>query len=121
MKISRSAVLKSDTGSALIEFVFFGLIVQIGILLFASDLLTQQKYQIAVTSTARQAARAAALTGQGFTGSDTILRQQNANFDLEPGRLSLKVDPIQPQPGDVVTATATLDSASAVARMRVPR
>ena len=97
------------------------MVAQIGILVFATDLLAHQKIQMAVESTAKQGARTAVLPGLGPADIEEILRQQSSNYGLQPGRLQLSLSPNQPVAGDLVTATASIDGISASARMRVPR
>jgi hypothetical protein len=121
MKISKCLPSEGEKGSAIMEFVLFGLVAQIAILIFALDLLGHQKLQMAVETAARQAARNAALPGGSFVGVDAIEKQQSRNFDLAPGRLNLELSPSQPTAGDLVTATASIDGVTAKASMRVPR
>ena len=115
--------LQGEEGSALIEFVVFGLVAQISILMFAGSLLEQQKLQLAVESSARQAVRAATLSKDSPQAdvANVIENQQSANFGLVSGRLQITVTPVAPVAGELVTATASIDGVSATARMRVPR
>ena len=120
---TRTNLLQNDEGSALIEFVVFGLVAQISILMFAGSLLEQQKLQLAVESSARQAVRAATLSKDAAQAdlASAIESQQSANFGLVPGRLRITVTPGAPAAGELVSATASIDGVSATARMRVPR
>lgn len=120
---TKTDLLQNDEGSALIEFVVFGLVAQISILMFAGSLLEQQKLQLAVESSARQAVRAATLSKDAAQAdvASSIEAQQTANFGLVPGRLRIPVTPAAPEAGELVSATASIDGASATARMRVPR
>ena len=120
---TKTKLLQNDDGSALIEFVVFGLVAQISILMFAGSLLEQQKLQLAVESSARQAVRAATLSKDAAQAdvANSIEAQQTANFGLVPGRLRITVTPIAPAAGELVSATASIYGASATVRMRVPR
>jgi hypothetical protein len=120
---TKTNLLQNEEGSALIEFVVFGLVAQISILMFAGSLLEQQKLQLAVESSARQAVRAATLSIDAAQGdvAKAIETQQSANFGLVPGRLRITVTPVAPAAGELVSATASIDGVSATARMRVPR
>ena len=83
--------LKSDAGSALVEFLVFGLVLQVGILTFFLDLSNQQADQLAAESIARHGLRA-------FVISDinprVTAQQIAADFNLkaEP-KLQLICDP----------------------------
>jgi len=120
---TKTKLLQNDEGSALIEFVVFGLVAQVSILMFAGSLLEQQKHQLAVESSARQAVRAATLSKDAAQAdvANSIEAQQTANFGLVPGRLRITVTPNAPAAGELVSATASIDGASATVRMRVPR
>jgi hypothetical protein len=120
---TKTNLLQNEEGSALIEFVVFGLVAQISILMFAGSLLEQQKLQLAVESSARQAVRAATLSKDAAQGdvAKAIETQQSANFGLVPGRLRITFTPVAPAAGELVSATASIDGVSATARMRVPR
>jgi hypothetical protein len=115
--------INDESGSAIIEFVVFGLVTQLAVLLFAGQILGQQKAQIAAATTARQAARAATISARagGVANLNVIRQQQEANFNLEPGQLALSLRPANPQAGDLVTATASIDGSTSSATMRVPR
>lgn len=115
--------ISDEKGSALIEFVVFGLVAQLAVLLFAGQLLDEQKLQIALTTSARQAARAATLSAQtgGAANLAAIRSQQESNFGLANGRLQISLNPASPTMGDLVVATAIIDGHSASATMRVPR
>ena len=56
MRISQR--LNADAGSALVEFLVFGLVLQVGILTFFLDLSNQQAGQLAAESIARHGLRA---------------------------------------------------------------
>ena len=122
MKNSRPRVtLAAETGSAMVEFVALGLVLQCSVLLFGTQILQDQKDQLAVSSSARQAARALTLDSAAGVTVEQIQAQQTGNFGLRSGELNISVEPVAPGPGQVVSATATLHGFRSEVRMRVPR
>lgn len=60
MKISS---IRAERGSAVIDFVLYGVMLQIGLLLFGLQVFEQQANQLAAESMARHSLRSFALTG----------------------------------------------------------
>lgn len=79
----RRVKISDDRGSALLDFLGFGLLLQIPVLVLASQLATMQSNQLAADSIARHSLRSFALYG-----TEVAVTSQEIAEDLE-----LKVSP----------------------------
>lgn len=110
----------SDTGSAVLEFVGFGLLLQIPLLMMAINLAEVQQAQFAAEAIARHSLRSFILLGTPISeAADEIL----ADFRItsEP-RLLLSCKPIGEceTSGTLITLEVSLGAAKAVSVMRLP-
>lgn len=88
MNTSISRRLKSESGSAILEFLVFGLAINLAILTFGTEVIQIQKSQFAVESIARHVIR------DITRGADQAQAQQLAfeianGFDLDASRLQI--------------------------------
>lgn len=108
----------SDEGSALIDLVGFGLLLQIPILLFAISALEAQRQGIALESIARHGLRAFVL-GSNFDSTSQVVRQLVTDFELEGLDVSWDIecspDPSCDSPGTLVRIEVRIENRSAVA------
>ncbi len=111
MSISRS--LKSDAGSALVEFLVFGLVLQVGVLALFLELSNQQVGQLATESIARHSLRAFVISE---IDPRVTAEQIAADFNLksEP-KLQLICDPNCFSSGSLLRLRVQLQSAEAEA------
>lgn len=86
----QSTNFKSDRGSAILEFVTFGLLLNLGILAFALQLLQFHQSQLAAESIARHAARA---ISQGSTESAVVNLAASIakDFAIDPSEVKTEV------------------------------
>lgn len=80
--MKHSANFCSEEGSALIDLVGFGLLLQIPILLFSISALEAQRQSIALESIARHGLRAFVLSSS-IESTSQVVRQLIADFELE--------------------------------------
>ncbi len=113
---------KPDRGSAVIEFLVFGLIAQLVVTGFALDLLRQQRAQIASQSLARQVVRLVIANPQkaGDRVQD-LLSVTADDHGLTPYDFKVSWSPRNPKTGDWVVAQASVSGQTQFAVMRVAK
>lgn len=115
-----SRALADESGSAVLEFVGFGLLLQIPLLMMAVNFAEVQAAQFAAEAIARHSLRSFVLTGASVaeTAEEII-----ADFRLSTKpTLQLSCRPIGDctNPGDIVTLRVQLSKAEAQSVMRHP-
>lgn len=78
--------LQSESGSAVLDLVAFGVLLQIPILMFATLTASYQAQAIAIESIARQALRAHVLWPD-LKGTSLLVEDLVRDFSLEPSKL----------------------------------
>jgi hypothetical protein len=111
---------RSDSGSAAIELLLFGLVLQLVITGFGLDLLRQQRAQIASQSLARQVVRLVIANPQD--SSDRVqdllsVTAENQGKNMDDFKVSWS--PSDPKVGDWVVAQASVSGQTQFAVMRV--
>ncbi|MFM6940002.1 MAG: hypothetical protein ACKOUD_05245 [Rhodoluna sp.] len=109
----QSVNFKSESGSAVLEFLGFGALLQIPILLGAITLTAIQHDQFAADAINREALRSFTLLGVTPSQTASEIAMQ---FGIEPGRVSVKVqceDTDCNLPGKVISLTTTIGLAKA--------
>lgn len=107
------ANFKSDTGSAVLEFIGFGVLVQVPLLIVSVGLTGLQHDQLAADAINRDSLRA--LTLQGRQPSETAAEIAE-EFHIEPIRVQLQItceDGDCSSPGALVRLTTIIGSAIA--------
>ena len=84
----RSVNFKDDLGSAVLEFIGFGLLLQIPMMLFAINLVTLQHDQLAAEAITRDVLRSFVLLNREPLDR---ARQLANDYRLDPSRILLKV------------------------------
>lgn len=88
MTISISRRLASEYGSAILEFLVFGLAINLAILTFGTELIQTQKSQFAVESIARHVIRDLS-RGADQTQAQQLALEIADGFELETSRLQI--------------------------------
>lgn len=100
-----STDISEDEGSALVEFIGFGLLLQIPVLMFTTFALSLQHQQFALEAIARHGIRAHVLVPDEVSTTKVIHRIA-ADFGLDPSDLSWLIsctpDPNCVEPGSLV-------------------
>lgn len=112
-KFSRS--LGDDRGSAIIEFLLYGALLQVLVLMIGTQIISLQSSQLAVESIARHALRAFVVAGQ-----EPEQTAQSLIKDLGSKKtavIQLRCQPDCHSDGAVITIKVSLDSAVAEASM----
>lgn len=115
-----ASLLADESGSAVIELLGFGVLLQVPILVIAGQLLVVQHNQLAAQSLARQLVRVM-LQSENAREADAranlMLTDAVGNFRIDRAQLDFAVDcePACWQPG-VITVTVTLDSVTETAK-----
>lgn len=116
MKLSTEIL--NDRGSAIIDFIGFGVLLQIPVLMFSTFALTLQHQQFAIEAIARHAIRAHVLL-PGNASTTRVVRELAADFGLRESdliwKLSCNPDPKCLQPGSIVHLEIKLGGLSAEA------
>ena len=116
MKLSTD--LKSDRGSAIVDFIGFGLLLQIPVLLFATFALSTQHQQFALEAIARHGIRAHVLVPDK-SSTTRVIREIALDFGLKEQdlvwSLSCNPDPKCLAPGSIVRLEIKLGGLSAEA------
>ncbi|MEN9990171.1 MAG: hypothetical protein RL508_1150 [Actinomycetota bacterium] len=114
-------IIRDDKGSAIIEFVVLGLLAQCLILTFGLGALQLQRQQLAVTLASRQAVRLMTQDVGAGGRLDSLSQDLESSFGLSEGTLTLTVRPENPEAGQMVSVTATIDATHSTSTMRMPR
>jgi hypothetical protein len=83
--------IPSEDGSAIIEFLIFGLAVNLALLGFGLEILQVQKYQLATESIARNSARSLAVT-LDLVEAKAVAMGVAAGFELSPDDISINLE-----------------------------
>ena len=116
MKISTEVF--SDRGSAVVDFIGFGVLLQIPVLMFATFALSVQHQQFALEAIARHGIRAHALFPDR-ENTNRVISELVADFELKPSgiewSLSCNPDPNCVEPGSIAFFQIKLGGLSAEA------
>lgn len=82
---------KSESGSAAVELLGFGVLLQIPILLFATSLAQIQHRSFAVESISRNAIRSFVLL-QDLDHTRTVIEELATSFSIEPSKLLWRIE-----------------------------
>ena len=105
----------TESGSALIDFVLYGLLIQMTVLVFGLQVFSLQSAQLAAESAARHALRSFALNG---VAPDQSVRSIAKDFNFsEDYKVSFSCDPDCISAGSVLKITVKISSATATAKM----
>ena len=100
-----STDISEDEGSALVDFIGFGLFLQIPVLMFTTFALSLQHQQFALEAIARHGIRAHILVPDNAS-TTMVINQISTDFGLEPSDLSWLIsctpDPNCVEPGSRV-------------------
>lgn len=111
-----STEIFEDEGSALVDFVGFGLLLQIPVLMFTTLTLSMQHQQFALEAIARHAIRAHVLLPDQAS-TTMVVRRISEEFGLEPSNISWRIictpDPNCVTPGSIVIFEVKLGGLSA--------
>lgn len=105
--------INDETGSMVIEFLLYGVLFQIGILIFALQSFSLQAQQLAADSIARHALRSLLVSGiEPELSADQILRsfQSDRKADVQ-----LDCRPDCDSSGSLITLSVKVGQASAIA------
>lgn len=107
-----------DRGSAIVDFIGFGLLLQIPVLMFSTFALSLQHQQFAIEAIARHAIRAHVLVPDN-SNTVKVVSELAADFGLKESNLNWKLscnpDPKCVEPGSIVRLDIELGGLSAVA------
>lgn len=105
----------TESGSALVDFVLYGLLIQMTVLIFGLQIFSLQSAQLAAESAARHALRSFALVG---TDPEESVRSiaQDFNFS-EDYNVSFSCVPDCISKGSKLKVVVKISSATATARM----
>lgn len=107
-----SRALSQDKGSAIIEFLLYGVLLQVSVLLIGLQVISLQSSQLAVESIARHALRAFVVTGQqADQTAQSLLRDFGSTKTAE---IDLRCQPDCYSEGAIITIKVSLAGASAV-------
>jgi hypothetical protein len=108
----------SDRGSAVVDFIGFGVLLQIPVLMFSTVALSLQHQQFALEAIARHSIRAHVLI-LDKANTSRVVRELAADFGLNPTDLALNLsctpDPTCLEPGSLVRLEIKLGGLSAQA------
>lgn len=107
------ANFKSDAGSVVLEFIGFGVLVQVPLLLASIALTGLQRDQLAADAINRDALRSFTLQGQA---PEVTAAEIAADFNVEQARVNIQMDCADGDcnsPGVLVRLTTTIGSAIA--------
>jgi hypothetical protein len=117
--MKRTRKTASDSGSAAIEFLVFGLVAQLVITGFGLELLKEQRAQIVSQSLARQVVRlviANPVSAGGRVQDLLAVTAENQGKAVDEFKVSWS--PVVPQVGDWVVAQASVAGQTQFATMR---
>ena len=98
---------RSDRGSAIVDLVAFGILLQISILIFATLAISHQQNAIAIEAIARHALRSHVLWPDRENTS-LLVQNLTADFGLDPTKLEWKIN-CKPDPDcQAVNSTAEI-------------
>ncbi|MFM1984105.1 MAG: hypothetical protein RL723_540 [Actinomycetota bacterium] len=104
-----------ETGSALIDFVLYGLLIQMTVLVFGLQVFSLQSAQLAAESAARHALRSFALEG---TDPEESVRSIAKDFNFsEDYKVSFSCVPDCISAGSLLKIAVNISSATAIAKM----
>ena len=110
--------ISSDRGSAIVDFIGFGVLLQIPVLIFSTLVLSLQHQQFALEAIARHGLRAHVLVPER-ANTKRVINELVADFGLELADvvwyLSCKPDPKCSKPGSIVRLEIKLGGLSAEA------
>ena len=108
----------SDRGSAVVDFIGFGLLLQVPVLMFATFALSMQHQQFAIEAIARHGIRAHVLVPDR-TNTTRVISELAADFGLKQSdlawNLSCSPDPKCLEPGSIARLQIKLGGLSAEA------
>jgi hypothetical protein len=114
-RVKFSRLLGDDRGSAIIEFLLYGALLQVSVLMIGTQIIGLQSSQLAVESIARHALRAFVVAGQEpEQTAQSLLRDLGSN---KTAVIQLRCHPDCHSDGAVITIKVSLDSAVAEASM----
>lgn len=106
-----SRALSQDKGSAIIEFLLYGVMLQVSVLLIGLQVISLQSSQLAVESIARHALRAFVVTGQQpDQTAQSLLRDFGSTKTAD---IDLRCQPDCYSEGAIITIKVSLAGASA--------
>ena len=107
--------MNSERGSAVIDFVLYGVVLQAGLLMFGMPIYESQSSQLAAESIARHSLRAYVLSGVGV---ETSAQQITRDFGIKKNAtVKIFCDPDCESDGSVVGVRVSLGNASATSVM----
>ena len=116
MKLSTD--IRSDSGSAVVDFIGFGVLLQVPVLMFSTIALSLQHQQFALEAIARHAIRAHVLIPDN-SNTSRVVSELASDFGLNPNELILKLicnpDPSCNEPGSLIRLDVELGGLSAQA------
>lgn len=105
--------INSEQGSAVLDFVLFGVVVQVALLIFATQMFDIQANQLAAESISRHGLRAYILSD---VSPDKTAAQVLSDFGLSKfAETALTCDPNCTESNSVVTLKVVLGQAEAIA------
>lgn len=113
-----STDIRSDSGSAVVDFIGFGVLLQVAVLMFSTVALSIQHQQFALEAIARHGIRAHVLIPES-SHTARVVGELASDFGLNPTELVLKLscasDPKCSEPGSLVRLDVKLGGLSAQA------
>jgi hypothetical protein len=113
--VKRSIENRTESGSALIDFVLYGLLIQMTVLVFGLQVFSLQSAQLAAESAARHALRSFALSGADPNESVRSI-VEDFNFS-EDYKVSFSCVPDCVSDGSLLKITVKISAATATAKM----
>lgn len=119
--LTRSKLLRSDSGSAILEFLIFGVAINIALLGFGVQILQVQKFQLAAESIARNSARSLAQSLEP-ANARAVAENIASSFELSVDDLSLNLECLPSDctsPGAIAVAQVAIADARAQSAMPI--